>query len=479
MNAINNTAHGATQPPAQQPDGHVAPTPFKHALRRALLTTSVVLVTALIVAAALGAVAWRALAPMQGDWTHTVRLGPFTRAVSVPVLLRWGTHPLVLPLLNNRRVNTRAGTWLLQTTTGGNLHATCAPCVLRLPALGPAPTTLNSVVLDAMRGEPEAWLGTITLGTHTQSVSSDAPTYPAIVAWQAKLGRHGLQLKASLPPTPVASIIDVMGTAVPEAQTANVQGTFAFEARGVLNAQGLVQWRVKPALDGVVVTGLGTEALATAEPPTQCTRANAINPTRVEGWLPRAVVAAEDQRFFEHPGYDLDEVMSSWTRNQQPGTHTRGASTITQQLAKMVYTGDQRSAARKVREWLYAVEMERTLGKGRILQLYLAIAPWGGNVCGGDMAARRYLRKPSLALAPHEAAWLASLLAAPDAQLARAKQQGRIDHERVARVIEGYRPMPKAQRVLWVGAAKTWEPNLEGALRSRMDLKLTGLGMWQ
>ena len=81
-------------------------------------------------------------------------------------------------------------------------------------------------------------------------------------------------------------------------------------------------------------------------------------------------------------------------------------------------TGDERSAARKLRELLYAVEMERTLGKARILQLYLALAPWGEGVCGAERAVRVHLgQRDASAVGPVAAAWLASLLPQPDALL--------------------------------------------------------------
>jgi len=59
-----------------------------------------------------------------------------------------------------------------------------------------------------------------------------------------------------------------------------------------------------------------------------------------------------------------------------------GGSSLSQQLAKLIYTGDGRDHGRKLRELLYAVELDRTLGKARVLNLYLALAPWGNGVCG-------------------------------------------------------------------------------------------------
>ena len=135
-----------------------------------------------------------------------------------------------------------------------------------------------------------------------------------------------------------------------------------------------------------------------------------------------------------------------------------GASTLTQQLAKLVYTGDDRSATRKLRELLYAVEMERTLGKARILQLYLALAPWGQGVCGAERAARVYLHKPASSLGPIESAWLASLLTGPDAQLKRLADGEEVDRARIERVIEGMRPMSLARREKALAQLTMWSP---------------------
>jgi membrane peptidoglycan carboxypeptidase len=117
---------------------------------------------------------------------------------------------------------------------------------------------------------------------------------------------------------------------------------------------------------------------------------------------------------------------------------------LTQQLAKLVVAGDERSASRKLRELLYAVEMERTLGKARILQLYLALAPWGDGVCGAERAVRVHLgqRDPS-AVGPVAAAWLASLLTAPDTHLRSEFAAGEINQARVARVLDAMRMRPE------------------------------------
>ena len=108
--------------------------------------------------------------------------------------------------------------------------------------------------------------------------------------------------------------------------------------------------------------------------------------------------------------------------------------------------GDERSAVRKLREALYAAEMDRVLGKARVLQLYLTVAPWGGGQCGGQAAALQLLHKRASALTPIEAAWLASLLRNPEAELARVVANGSVDKARVADIIEAMRPLARARR---------------------------------
>ena len=136
----------------------------------------------------------------------------------------------------------------------------------------------------------------------------------------------------------------------------------------------------------------------------------------------------------------------------------RGASTLSQQLAKLVFTGDAPSATRKLRELLYAVELDRTLGKARVLQLYLAIAPWGDGRCGAAAAADRWLGRPVAALTPVEAAWLASLLRNPDAALKPVLAEGTVDTARVAAVLDAMRPATRRQRAAWQRQLPGWSP---------------------
>jgi penicillin-binding protein 1A len=92
------------------------------------------------------------------------------------------------------------------------------------------------------------------------------------------------------------------------------------------------------------------------------------------------------------------------------------------------------------------VEMEQTLGKARILQLYLDNAPWGGTVCGAEAAARRYFKRSARTLEPAQAVWLAAMLHKPSAELAQWQATGSIDAARFKRVAAGIRGISRNQR---------------------------------
>src|SRR3954471_7517002 len=134
--------------------------------------------------------------------------------------------------------------------------------------------------------------------------------------------------------------------------------------------------------------------------------------SRISPWLQSAVVNSEDARFFEHDGIDVEQTKIALTTAVEDGHFRRGASTITQQLAKNLWLGEQRTLWRKVREAILARRLER-LGKRRILELYLNVAEWGDGIYGADAAARVWFNKPASELLPEEAAVLTAMLPAP------------------------------------------------------------------
>ena len=131
--------------------------------------------------------------------------------------------------------------------------------------------------------------------------------------------------------------------------------------------------------------------------------------------LKRAVVVGEDINFFGHGGVDLDEVQDALEQAVERGRAPRGASTITQQLAKNLWLTPSRNPLRKVRELILTWQLERTLSKRRILELYLNVVEFGPGVYGVEAAAHRYFGTAAADLGPLESAQLAASLPNPHA----------------------------------------------------------------
>ncbi len=135
--------------------------------------------------------------------------------------------------------------------------------------------------------------------------------------------------------------------------------------------------------------------------------------TQISADLRRAVIVTEDAAFFDHDGIDLAEVKASMERNWEEGRFTRGASTITQQLAKNLYLSPSRNPLRKLREVFITRRLEASLTKRRILEIYLNVIEWGDGIFGVDAAARIYFGKTAATLSREEAALLAGAIINP------------------------------------------------------------------
>ncbi len=127
-----------------------------------------------------------------------------------------------------------------------------------------------------------------------------------------------------------------------------------------------------------------------------------------------AVVAAEDQKFPDHIGFDLQSIRQAIAERRGRG-RLRGASTITQQVAKNLFLWHGRSMLRKGIEAWFALLIEVTWPKRRILEVYLNIAETGEGLFGVGAAAQRYFKRPASELAPHQAALIAAMLPNPRA----------------------------------------------------------------
>ena len=138
-----------------------------------------------------------------------------------------------------------------------------------------------------------------------------------------------------------------------------------------------------------------------------------VQGTAISSHLKRAVLVAEDINFLSHRGFDTGEMRSAVARAIDDATVPRGASTITQQLAKNLWLTPSRNPLRKLKEAALTWQLERTLGKRRILELYLNVVELGPGVYGAEAASRRYFRKSAAELTEDEAAQLAASLPRP------------------------------------------------------------------
>lgn len=184
-------------------------------------------------------------------------------------------------------------------------------------------------------------------------------------------------------------------------------------------------------------------------------RANGAEPKRVQIWVPlekispqlqRAVLAGEDTNFATHHGFDYEAIQKAYDQAQkeadkeakQEGENDswlpnmpdfkRGASTISQQLAKNLYLFSERSFMRKGQEAIITYFMERNLSKPRILEIYLNVIEWGDGIYGAEAASQYYFHKPAANLNAREAAFLSAMIPNP-----RTVFNPQVNPKRVAR----------------------------------------------
>lgn len=167
---------------------------------------------------------------------------------------------------------------------------------------------------------------------------------------------------------------------------------------------------------------------------------NGAQPKRVQIWVPlekispqlqRAVLAGEDSNFAAHHGFDYEAIQKAWEQAQKEADKEakqegeddswlpnlpdfkRGASTISQQLAKNLYLSSERSFFRKGQEAIITYFMERNLSKRRILEIYLNVIEWGDGIYGAEAASQYYFHKPVANLNAREGAFLSAMIPNP------------------------------------------------------------------
>ncbi len=255
---------------------------------------------------------------------------------------------------------------------------------------------------------------------------------------------------------PISEIVSAFSPVIPESVRASVTGTLSGTG-SFATPDGIV---FVPVVEGFTVDGLvsgslsggaftypgrdetgGTVLVSSGEG-----SADWLSLAEIGPMLPAAVVACEDAGFWHHAGYDLDGMVAAAADNRERGKIVRGGSTLSQQLAKNLFLDGERTYARKFRELLYAVELERELRKQRIMTLYLNIVEWGPNVRGARAAARAYFAKSPAGLLPEEAAFLASILRNPRTAWERQYRRERPDTARIAFILDGMRDLSDAAR---------------------------------
>jgi len=137
------------------------------------------------------------------------------------------------------------------------------------------------------------------------------------------------------------------------------------------------------------------------------------NTKQISPNLLHAVLLAEDDTFYQHHGFDFEQIEIAIAKNLEEGKYVYGGSTITQQLARTLYLRPRKTLLRKLKEAILTVYLEKTLPKKRILELYLNVVEWGPGVFGAEAAAQFYFHKPASDLTPDESVALASILPSP------------------------------------------------------------------
>ncbi|HOF05486.1 MAG TPA: monofunctional biosynthetic peptidoglycan transglycosylase [Syntrophales bacterium] len=135
--------------------------------------------------------------------------------------------------------------------------------------------------------------------------------------------------------------------------------------------------------------------------------------TQISPYVIKAVIIAEDDKFWGHEGFDFEAMQKALEKDLQKGKIKAGGSTISQQLAKNLYLSPAKNPVRKLKEAILTWRIERYLSKKRIIELYLNVVEWGDGIFGIEMAARTHFGKRAADINAQEAARLAAVLPNP------------------------------------------------------------------
>ncbi len=198
--------------------------------------------------------------------------------------------------------------------------------------------------------------------------------------------------------------------------------------------------------------------------------------------LVHAVVVAEDQRFYSHSGLDWGAIRLAIKINWGAKRIVRGASTIDQQLAKNLFLSSSRNPLRKLHEGLIAWEMDRILGKRRVLELYLNVIEWGEGIYGAEAAARHYFKASAASLTEDQAAFLAAMIPNPRGDFNPTVYPDRVNYRRDV-ILASMKEEPVPELTLRDMAVQTVMPTFpeeaiakgaEGVTISRVSIDANG-----
>ena len=238
--------------------------------------------------------------------------------------------------------------------------------------------------------------------------------YPSVVT--ARRPPHRISRPAPLPPRrrrrprrrrPVAAIAVAVLLIAVAGGIAAAGGVYAFGPSCDLDALRQISIGENTfvyAADGSLLGGIPAER-----------NRQVVSLDRVSGWMPRATVAIEDRRFYDHSGIDPEGIARAVVRDVQAGEVVEGGSTITQQLVRNLYISQERTVERKLKEACLAVKLDRAWSKEQVIESYLNSVYYGHLAYGIEAAAQTYFAKSAKNLTLGESALLAGLTQAPSA----------------------------------------------------------------
>lgn len=341
-------------------------------------------------------------------------------------LLQRGPDGWYAAVQHSLRTDVLSGAGLLTVEGSETLSLTLEipEAVIQHDLLAPRPLPACTLRADLLWQRTDGVLtGTVSLGEATITVDGTLSAEPILL--DADLTADAI---------PLSAVVALFGRLVPEAEHAKVSGTIGLTA----HASGPpLTWQAQLSASGLAASGAirDVDALKYGTFSWRAPAPGGGFLARETGdghqtWTPlrdglqlgQAAIAAEDARFFEHDGFDIEGINQALAEVSAGAERPRGGSTITQQLAKNLFLSGERTIARKLRELLYALDMEQHLSKQRILELYINVVEFGPTLYGVRSASEAYFLKRPEGLGPHEAAFLAAILPSPRKWYARIVQ---------------------------------------------------------